>query len=60
MAATKINKEGNFTLIWLVAFQGSFRCFDVAVQFFEEILLEKKWKELIKHIECSDVLVEWE
>ena len=37
----------------------SFQFFDVAAQYFEEILLdlERKWKELIKQIECSDVLV---
>ena len=39
-----------------------FWCFGVAVWYFEEILLDlqKKRKELIKHVECSDVLLECE
>jgi len=44
----------------------SFWCFDVAAQYFEEILLDlkkhnnqKKLKVFIKHIECSDVLCSW-
>ena len=41
-----------------------FRCFDVPMRYFEEILLDlkndKKQKELIMHIECSDALVEGE
>ena len=55
MAATLINKEDACGL-WL--FQMSFQCFNVAVQYFEEIFLDIKRKELIKHIECKDVLVE--
>ena len=40
-------------------------CFDLATQNFEEILLDlkkskQKTKELLKPIECSDVLVERE
>ena len=48
--------------MWLVAFQVSFQCFNVTVWNFEEILLDfkkKGQKELIKHIECSIVLVEY-
>ena len=39
----------------------AWQCFDVAVQYFEEILSnlkKKKRKELIKPIECSDVLIQ--
>jgi len=37
--------------------------FDVDVRYFEEILFDlnkqtKRWEELIKHIECTDVLVQ--
>jgi len=42
----------------LRSFQLSFQCFDVAMQCFEEIFLDIK-KELVKHIECNDVLVEY-
>jgi len=44
----------------------TWRYFDVATQYFKEILLDlkkkqqKKRKELIKPIECSDVRVECE
>ena len=47
--------------MWLVALSSGWWCFDVAVQYFEEILMGlKKKQELIKPIECSDVLVECE
>ena len=44
MAATGINKG---------VCQVSVQCFDVDFK-------KKEWKELIKHIECSDVLLECE
>ena len=39
-----------------------FQCFDVDAWYFEEIPLDlkrvkKKWKQFIKHNECSDVLL---
>jgi len=47
MVATGINKEG-VTLMWLLQpFQVAWRCFDVAAQYFEEILLDLKTKKMI-------------
>ena len=36
-----------------------FQCFDVAARYFEEVFQHlKRRKELIKHVECSGVLVQ--
>ena len=48
-------------MMWLAALSSDLLHFDMAAQYFEEILLKKRnRKELIKHIECSNVLVECE
>jgi len=55
MAATGINKED--VAIALIGVSAPFS----SVMYFQEILLDlKKRKEVIKHIECCDMLVECE
>ena len=63
------NQGGHVTLMQLQPFQVAWQCLDVAVWYFEEILLKlknktkqkkKKWKELIKHIDGNDVPVQCE
>ena len=49
--------------MWVAALQVAWWYFDVAAQYFEESFQDlkkqkQKWKELIKSIECSDVLVQ--
>ena len=54
------NKQGGCVpLMWLVAFSYGLMVLDVVERYFEEILLylKKKTGELIKPIECSDVVM---
>ena len=58
MAATGINKDANHFDVASSPFQ-VYWCIDVAAQYLLDIKEKKKTqKELMKHFECTDVLVE--